>query len=324
MTRKKKINPLRLNIKRLFISGVVLGILGGGVFAVHFVSPPPVREKIESATLSVIDLVREGNFAPREVVFWLDIVADHIPLTRGNVVAPGVSLDAGTHALGGAPSASVTLTPLTNRGYVVGYDETKKNPAWVAYRVFPPTHPTSPRPSGFNPDPRTRSQITSADYLNSGYDRGHMAPNRAISVCYGPEAQLETFLMSNIVPQRPGLNSAFWEAMERRVIERYTRRYGDVWVMCGPVYENTGAQKRFPAGVVVPDAFFLIIAEQSDDGIRTMAFLVPQQDIKKSADPSQFLTSIRTIEEKTGLNFFPQLSADVQTALETAAAKRAW
>ncbi|MFA5689945.1 MAG: DNA/RNA non-specific endonuclease [Kiritimatiellales bacterium] len=324
MARRKRKNPVLLNFRRLMKFGVVLVVIGGGIFGVHYVSPPPVKEKIEAATLDVIDLVREYRRTPRELVFWLDLAADHIPLMRGNVVPPGVSLDAGSHALGGAPAASVALTQLTNRGYMAGYNETMKNPAWVAYKVFPPKFDSGPRPSGFSPDPRTRSRIESSAYLNSGYDRGHMAPNHAIAVCYGPEAQRETFLMSNVVPQLPGLNSAFWEAMERRVLERYTRRYGDVWIICGPVYERGKNQKRLRAGVIVPDAFFLIVAEQSGRGIRCAAFLVPQQDIKKSADPAQFLVSVRDIEQATGLNFFPQLPADVQDALEITAAKRAW
>jgi len=42
--------------------------------------------------------------------------------------------------------------------------------------------------------------VTSHDYTGSGYNRGHCAPNYAIAVCYGAQAQLETFLMSNILP----------------------------------------------------------------------------------------------------------------------------
>jgi hypothetical protein len=36
---------------------------------------------------------------------------------------------------------------------------------------------------------------------------------------YGPKAQLETFLMSNVVPQRPNLNQKMWEQLEEIEID---------------------------------------------------------------------------------------------------------
>ncbi|MDR2982504.1 MAG: DNA/RNA non-specific endonuclease [Puniceicoccales bacterium] len=323
-SKKKRVNLRKLNPKRLPICGAVVLLSGSGLFTWHHFAPQETRDKIESVTLDVIDVVRESRAAPNELVFWLDLVADNIPLTRGNVVQPGVALEDEALVLGGTPAASQTLTFLKNTGYLVGYDETRKNPAWVAYKVFPARYPPNKRPDGFEIDSRTRTQVETAEYSHSGYDRGHMAPNRAISLCYGQEAQRETFLMSNVVPQRHGLNGAFWEAMERRVMDRYTRRYGDVWVVCGPVYEAGKAPQKLKSGIVVPDAFFLIIAEKSEGGIRAEAFLVPHEDIKERADPSKYLTSIRAIEARTGLNFFPKFPAQAQDALETTPAKRAW
>ncbi|MDR2862427.1 MAG: DNA/RNA non-specific endonuclease [Puniceicoccales bacterium] len=326
--RRRRINLSKLNPRRLLLYGAIVGaavaILLGGV---HHFAPQGTRDKIEGVTLDIIDLVRESRSTPPELVFWLDLVADHIPLSRGNVVQPGTALESTEEsklALGGKPATAKALTMLRNTGYLAAYDEDYKNPAWVAYRLFPPRHPPSPRPEGFEMDKRTRSRIESAAYSHSDYDRGHMAPNRAISLCYGREAQRETFLMSNVVPQKHGLNGAFWSAMERRVMDRYTRRYGDVWVICGPVYEGTKAKHSLKTGVAVPDAFFLIIAEKSEGGIRAEAFLVPHRDIKTTADPSQFLVSIRDIERRTGLDFFPALPGDVQNALETKPARRAW
>ncbi len=55
-------------------------------------------------------------------------------------------------------------------------------------------------------DTLTIAKVTHNDYTHSGYDRGHMAPNYAIATRYGQEAQKETFLMSNIVPQLGNLN----------------------------------------------------------------------------------------------------------------------
>lgn len=332
MAKKSKRPPVNIRallasparFKRTLIFGVAVLVAGLGIFGVHQVSPQPVREKIESVTLDVIDVVRESRAAPAELVVWLDLVADKIPLMHANAVAPGSSIDEAALVLGGTPAARMQLTVLKNTGYIVGYDEAQKNPAWVAYRVFPARYPTNKRPDGFEVDMRTRERVESKAYSNSGYDRGHMAPNHAIAVCYGADAQRETFLMSNVVPQKHGLNGAFWEAMERRVISRYTRRFGDVWVICGPIYDAAKPSAKLRSGVAVPDAFFLIVAEKSSAGVSAQAFVVPHKEIKETANPNQFLASVRDIETKTGLNFFPQFSKTAQEALETKTLSRAW
>ncbi|MDF9826741.1 endonuclease G [Ereboglobus sp. PH5-10] len=333
-SRKKTRNRGRMNLRRLIVCGLVVFGLLGGVAIWHRLAPPATRERIESVTLNVIDLARENRSMPRELVFWLDLLSDKIPLARGKTVAPGVTIESDLMVLGGTPASPEPLDFLQNKGYLAGYDNNHRNPAWVAYRVFPPKYKSGRRPDKFEPDPRTRAKVRSSAYSNSGYDRGHMAPNRAIAVCHGGEAQVETFLMSNVVPQLHGLNAAFWEAMEARVIERYTRRFGQVWVMCGPVYEAGKTPVKIGSDVSVPDAFFLIISTHEKDAsnkditdtglMRTEAFLVPHRAIAAKEAPSKYLASVREIEQRTGLDFFPLFSSEVQDALESEPAKRAW
>ncbi len=328
-SKRRRVNPLEFlkspkSLKSLLACGAGVLAAGAGLFTWHAFAPQETRDKIESVTLDVIDVVRESNVAPDALVFWLDLVADNIPLARGVSAGAGLNLDASAHVLGGAPAASRQFTFLKNTGYIVGYDEARKNPAWVAYRVFPARYPSNKRPDGFEADERTRARVESKAYSHSGYDRGHMAPNHAIAVCYGIDAQRETFLMSNVVPQKHGLNAGFWMAMEQRIIKRYAPRFGDAWVICGPIYDKTKPPQKLRAGINVPSAFFLIVSKKSDEGIGTQAFIVPHQEIKERADPGKYLASIREIEEKAELNFFPNLPAEIQDALEQPRSKRAW
>lgn len=326
---------LRFNPRRFLLCGVIVLALLGGVSIVHHFSPRPTQERIESVVLNVIDLARENRSVPRDVVFWLDLLADKIPLARGRVVSPGVPIEVDGMVLGGTPvPANRQFDFLKNKGYIAAYDEQRRNPAWVAYRVFEPKYPSGARPEKFEPDSRTRAKVATSAYSNTGFDRGHMAPNRAIAVCYGAEAQKETFLMSNVTPQLHGLNAAFWESMESRVIERYTKRFGQVWIVCGPVYDAHKTQRKIGDGVTVPDAFFLIVSAHESEGtgeiadkggvVRTEAFLVPHKEISAREDPTRFLVSVRDIENRTGLNFFPMFPQEAQDALECEAAKRAW
>jgi DNA/RNA endonuclease G (NUC1) len=41
-------------------------------------------------------------------------------------------------------------------------------------------------------------------------------------------------------------------------------------------------------------------------------------------DPAKFLVSVREIERRTGLDFFPLFPGETQAALESESAKRAW
>jgi endonuclease G len=322
-----------MTLRRLLACGlIVIGFLGG-VSVWHHFAPPATQERIEAVTLDVIDFVRENSMTPGEMVFWLDLLSDKVPLARGRTASPGAPVEYDSMVLGGTPAAREGLKFLKNKGYLAAYDENRRNPAWVAYRVFEPKFQSGKRPEKFEPDPRTRAKVSAAAYTNSGYDRGHMAPNHAIAVCYGAEAQRETFLMSNVAPQLHGLNGAFWESMEARVINRHTRRFGQVWVICGPVYDEGGDHAKLGSGVTVPDAFFLIIAthENSPGGaanaaglVRMQAYMVPHRNIPAREDPAKFLVSVREIESRTGLDFFPLFPGETQAALESEAAKRAW
>jgi DNA/RNA endonuclease G (NUC1) len=60
------------------------------------------------------------------------------------------------------------------------------------------------------------------DYTNSGYDRGHMAPNADFNDTY--ENALATFFTANIWPQEPHINRVVWLQTEnetRRLASEY-------------------------------------------------------------------------------------------------------
>ncbi|MCF8131368.1 MAG: DNA/RNA non-specific endonuclease [Deltaproteobacteria bacterium] len=184
------------------------------------------------------------------------------------------------YCFGGTPVTSQKVRILKNEGYLVGYSEERRCPLWVAYKVYDdPAHETSERPDGFMVDRRTRSRVDPAAYTRSGYDRGHMAPNYAIGETYGHKAQMETFKMSNIIPQRPELNRGPWKELEQKIANDYAKECGEVWVVTGPVFD--GQRQWLSSGVEVPDACYKIIVDQHNDRLRVIAFLMPQ-NISKS------------------------------------------
>jgi len=65
------------------------------------------------------------------------------------------------------------------------------------------------------------------DYSNSGYDRGHMAPNADFNDTY--ENALMTFFIANIWPQLPYINRVEWLRTENET-RKLASRYSEVRV----------------------------------------------------------------------------------------------
>jgi endonuclease G len=234
------------------------------------------------------------------------------------------------HLYAGVPVASNSLKRIDRIGYVVGYDEKRKNPAWVAYYLAPvekKPQGISRRPSKFNTDMTTEAKVSHKDYTHSGYDRGHMAPNYGISTRYGRQAQLETFLMSNIVPQKGNLNRGVWRELEMKVADikgGIANRVEGVYVITGPIYDNKiETINKNNVGIEIPDSFYKIIVDLENKIPRTLAFIMPQ-DANRKDEPEKFLTSIDEIEKQTGLDFFADMQDSYESKFEDKIAKQIW
>lgn len=223
---------------------------------------------------------------------------------------------------GGIPRPSrpdIHLTVLKNIAYIVGYSESRKDPLFSCYRVIHMDHPfVLERPKGeFLTDLRTAARVAHHDYTGAGYDRGHMTPNSAIARCFGADAQKETFLLSNICPQSPNLNREVWEKLERAEID-YAAQFDEVWVVDGPIFAdlNGGVTHTLRSGIAVPSSFYKIVLEDRGGTIRLFAVIMPQ-GVKGTELPQQFLTSVRRIEEQTGLEFLWKVDPRTRESLET-------
>jgi endonuclease G len=213
-----------------------------------------------------------------------------------------------------APDSKYTL--LTNIAYIDGYSEARADPIFTAYHLKgQPRTTTDKRPGTFHPDIRTADKITTKDYTNSGFDRGHMSPNHVIDEYFGPEAQLETFLMSNVVPQRHTLNAGVWEKIEALESDTYEPKLGEMWVIIGPVFAD--APQKFPTGINIPDACFRIWVRNDQGSPHVLAFLCPNEGLTGKELPPPYISTVKEIEDKTHLDFFDALPAGEKSRLET-------
>jgi len=135
-----------------------------------------------------------------------------------------------------------------------------------------------------------------------------MAPNLSIDWCYGREAQIETFLMSNITPQTPTLNRGVWARLERLVRDAL-EDLEEVWVFTGPIFCD---ENELPSGAAAPCSFYKIVVGEFDGNPRVAAFIIPQD----GGDLDSFLTSIDQIEMLSGFDFLWMLDLDEEAISE--------
>ncbi len=223
-------------------------------------------------------------------------------------------------------SGTPTWTMLKRAGYLAAYDEKRRNPAWVcySYEFSASIHKGHKRVSGFTIDRDTQALIADGDYDHSGFSRGHMAPSFGIFTYFGKDAQKETYLMSNVVPQKQAMNAGPWEDAEDRTANRFAKTYGRVWTIDGPIYPKK-PKTISDRDIHVPEATFKIIVryDSAADQPRVIAFLVPQT--AKQKDPAvRYLASVDEIERRSGLDFFSELPDELEDAIERTRETKLW
>ncbi len=214
---------------------------------------------------------------------------------------------------------------LRNDGYLVGWSDIRVNPLWVSYQVEAVGDSQIGSRPNFQADWRTLWPVTADSYSGSGYDRGHLAPNYAIAAVHGRSAQVDTFLMSNMSPQRPELNRQLWQRLEAAVMDHFAPRFERLQIITGPIYPERFMDNVFNrvGFVEVPEAFYKIIVAPHNDAPLALAFIMPQ-DVNGNEPLDDYLVTINEIEARTGLNFFPDLAVDIASVLEGELRLQGW
>ncbi|MCG6301940.1 DNA/RNA non-specific endonuclease [Vibrio vulnificus] len=223
---------------------------------------------------------------------------------------PAAAEICGQHLDKGMPSTQPDQV-LCRDGYAVGYNYNTKNADWVAYHITAESVNASyKRSNSFKEDAElpNYARSTLADYSNSGYDRGHLAPSAAMD--FSQQSMQQSFLMSNMSPQLPGFNRVGWRLLEEHVRD-LANEYNELYVVTGPIYQ--GGENAIGNGVVIPSAFFKVILDPAfNDAI---AFVVPHRDVSGS-ELANFITTIDEVERLTQLDFFSAVDDSTEASME--------
>jgi endonuclease G, mitochondrial len=156
---------------------------------------------------------------------------------------------------------------------------------------------TLTRENSFHAEPRLPSgqRAELSDYVRSGFDRGHMAPNGDMP---DRASQHDSFTLANMVPQDGDNNRHVWAGIEGAV-RKMASKEGGLYVITGPAF--LGAQLRKVGNVIVPSHLYKVVYSPRQHAgaawfVANEAGAVPQ------------VLSIPELERMIGIDLLPSLS----------------
>ena len=208
---------------------------------------------------------------------------------------------------------------VSHKAYSLVYSEADEQPRWVAYMLTRErSYGEAPRTNNFREDEDIATgSATLDDYRRSGYTRGHLAP--AGDMKWDSEAMDETFLLSNMSPQLADFNDGVWNRVEQQV-RSWARKFDTLYVVTGPVLTDKGLDQIGSNGVTVPERFYKAIYCPAYQ--QMIAFLVPHRDSEASL--KTFYLTVDELEKITGIDFFPELSDDIEEQMESQICTSCW
>ncbi len=214
---------------------------------------------------------------------------------------------------------STTNAIVKHAYYTLSYSEKHEQAEWVAYHLKKEhtAYNNFKRPY-FEIDPLVKTNAAHwKNYKKSGYDRGHLCP--AADRKFNKKAFDETFLTSNISPQKNNFNAGIWNNLEKQV-RYWVKKENDLYVVTGPVFSHSkktiGSEQ-----VTVPSHFYKIILKNGNNP-RLIAFLLPHKASSKSL--KNYVVSTDKLEELLHIDFFSQLPDNLETRLEKGTTTKGW
>ena len=186
---------------------------------------------------------------------------------------------------------------LKHTNYTTHFSKSKRYPVMVEWwetkaKIGCPN--PLPRKDNFKPDPLLPNETNiGQDYVNSGYDRGHLMPAKS-NQCQTQSVQDECFYYSNMVAQTHRLNAGDWKSLETMTREVAVKE-DSVHIWAG----NIGELKKIGKVSVPTKCWKVVYFKKSKEW---MAFLFDNDQSKPDGIYNNKVELI-DIEKLTGLKF---------------------
>ena len=194
----------------------------------------------------------------------------------------------------GQPTLNKSVIQICHTGYFTDYSAELKIPLFVSWTL------TSEHAIGciqrdkvnsdrFQHDPLANGvDAKPSKYTKSGFDTGHLAD--AGDFDWNMSEFIESFYMTNMTPQVPGLNRGGW-----KTVEGWTRVWahdrGGIVIYAGPIVSSI--DKKLAGDIDIPQSFWKIIYDPKRN--EAIAFIMPNQNVN-AHDVRQYIVSVNKIE----------------------------
>jgi endonuclease G len=236
----------------------------------------------------------------------------------------------GIHTTLGIPAPTATTTPNAflslKHDYTLSYNGSRRVPNWVSWELNTSYLGSQGRANDFRPDttfPASEPQAALADFVGSGFDRGHMCPSadRTDNLVDNQE----TFFLTNMVPQSAHNNEGPWAQLEND-LRTIANQGKELFIVSGGTF-SAGSMTIGSDAVSVPDATWKVAvvldhvgqgAADVTTSTRVIAVMMPNRDseISQSAAWQGFRVSVDSIEAATGYNLLSDVDPAVQAVIE--------
>ena len=171
------------------------------------------------------------------------------------------------------------------------------------------THVDSPRPE--LDDYKDAAQLYNLSH-------GHMCP--AGDNKWSKEAMNQSFLLTNMCPQDAKLNNGAWNKLEEKC-RNLSRKYGELYIVTGPVFYDGVGRTIGENRIAVPDAFFKVLLRNMEEP-KSIGFVYPNDS--GSYGWERCACSVDDVEKLTGFDFFPELADSIENEIESICVTEEW
>lgn len=220
--------------------------------------------------------------------------------------------------------------------FSVEWDCNKRSQRWTCYQMHRGYSGKYSRVSNFYFD---TTNLTADEYYDEfkyfpGYDRGHICPSGDRTA--SEEMNAQTFVMTNMQPQYHQFNgydkqtgdNGLWVRMENQ-LRKWADKLSatDTIFVCkgGTIDSETNIITRIGGKLIVPKYFYMAILRKSSFGYAGMAFWSEQTNAWRMNETLRsHAISISELEKRTGIDFFCNLSDDVEAQVEKTFKPSVW
>ncbi|WP_375560159.1 DNA/RNA non-specific endonuclease [Bernardetia sp. OM2101] len=234
----------------------------------------------------------------------------------------------------GLPKSEFKDEVITHSAMILAYTEEYEQARWVTHIITPDIVQTSfGRSNDFREDEKVSTgsakqedyflvdtlENGKLEYDGFGYDRGHLAPSADFR--WSEKALSESFLYSNMSPQKAEFNREIWAHLEDALRGYVIKNNTPLYVVTLPILnKNLSKIERGVNKVAIPKQYAKIAIDLKNK--RGIAFLLP--NAASTSLLTTFTTSINEIEKLTQIDFFSSIDDELENKLESMTEGKDW